>query len=391
MTAKILRDQGSDVEIAVYSDEKYHYYPRPNLIDYLAGSLSWDRLFPFKNSWYEEKEIAVHLGQAVTRIHPLDRQVELQDGRTEDYDRLLLANGAQSSFPPIKGLEKKGVFSLRSLDDCLALSDEVNKFGRVTILGGGLLGLEIARAFNTRGADVDVIEYFDRLLWRQLDIEGSALLKSQIEAMGIRVKCGMACIEVEGKRRVSSLSFKSGVSLPAELVVIAAGIRPDIDLAQAAGLETDRGVVVDRYLRTSVSTVYAAGDLIQHQGRIYGIIPASFDQARAAAHNLMGEERAYEGTIPSNTLKVLGLTVTSLGLVNPDEGTHEEIRFLDREAGIYKKIVLEDKHLVGAIWMGTKKGASKIAKLIADRADVSVWKDSIVEKNFDFSQLKASE
>ena len=241
MTAKILRDLGSKAEIAVYSNEKYHYYPRPNLIDYLAGKMSWDRLFPFKNSWYEEKEIAVHLGKAVTRINPMEREVELQDGRKAGYDRLLLANGAQSSLPPIKGLEKKGVFTLRTLDDCLALSDEVKKSGRVTILGGGLLGLEIARAFNTLGAEVDVIEYFDRLLWRQLDKEGSALLQSQIEAMGIRVKCGMACMEAEGKNKVSSLSFKSGPSLPVELVVIAAGIRPDIDLARAAGLETDRG------------------------------------------------------------------------------------------------------------------------------------------------------
>jgi nitrite reductase (NADH) large subunit len=388
MSAKILRDLGSDAEIAVYSDEKYHYYPRPNLIDYLAGTLSWDRLFPFKNSWYEEKEIAVHLGQAITRIHPTERQVELQDGRKADYDRLLLANGAQPSLPPIKGLDKEGIFTLRRLDDCLALSDEVKRLGKVTILGGGLLGLEIARAFNTRGVEVDVVEYFDRLLWRQLDREGSALLQSQIEAMGIRVKCGMACVEAEGKDRVHSLLFKSGRSLPTELVVIAAGIRPDIGLAQAAGLETDRGVVVDRFLRTSVSTVYAAGDLIQHQGRIYGIIPAGFDQARRAAHNLMGEELAYEGTIPSNSLKVAGLTVTSLGLVNPEEGNYEEIKLLDRETQIYKKIVLKENHLVGAIWMGTKNGASEITKLIGAGADVSAWKDSILDENFDFTRVK---
>jgi nitrite reductase (NADH) large subunit len=391
MSAKILRDLGSDAEITLYSEEKYHYYPRPNLIEYMAGTMNLQRLFPFADSWYAEKKIGVHLGKGVSGIEPGDRRITLHGGGGDQYDALLLANGARSALPPIRGLDKKGIHTVRTLDDCQALLEEVKKFGRATILGGGLLGLEIARALRSRGAEVQVIEYFDRLLWRQLDEEASALLQSQIEDMGIQVRCGMACTDAEGNGRVRSLSFKNGLSLPTDLVVIAAGIRPDIELARTAGLETDRGVVVDRFLSSSLPDIYAAGDLVQHRDRIYGIIPASFEQARTAAHNLMGNRKAYEGTIPSNTLKIMGLTVTSVGVVNPAEEGFEEIKSSVAESGIYKKIVLRQDRIVGAIWMGTKRGAAEIAKLIGAGADIALWKNTILDEDFDFSQVGTAE
>lgn len=388
MTAKTLRDLGSEAEITLYSEEKYHYYPRPNLIEHLAGNLPWSRLFPFDESWYRDQNIDVNLGEKINLVHPNDKEVELKNGRKKKYDKLLLAHGARASLPPIKGTGIGGIFTLRTLDDGLEISEELKSFGKVTVLGGGLLGLEIARAIKTRGIEVEVIEYFDRLLWRQLDGEGSALLQSQIEKMGIRVRCGMACTEAEGIDRVSGLKFKSGETLSTEMVVIAAGISPDVGLARQAGLETDKGVVVNKLLQTSVPDIYAAGDIIQHDGRVYGIIPASYDQARVAAHNLLGEEKTYSGTIPSNSLKVVGLSVTSIGLVNPDDEVHEEFRRMDKERGLYRKIVLDRNRVVGAIWMGEKKGASEMAKLIAEKADISPWKESVLNDNFDFSQIE---
>jgi nitrite reductase (NADH) large subunit len=388
MTAKILRDLGSEADITLYSEEKYHYYPRPNLIEHLAGNLPWSRLFPFDESWYRNQNIDVNLGEKIILVHPNDREVELKNGRKKKYDKLLLANGARASLPPIKGTGIGGIFTLRTLDDGLEISEELKSFGKVTVLGGGLLGLEIARAIKTRGIEVEVIEYFDRLLWRQLDGEGSALLQSQIEKMGIRVRCGMACTEAVGTDRVSGLKFKSGETLSTEMVVIAAGISPDVGLARQAGLETDKGVLVNPLLQSSAPDIYAAGDIIQHDGRIYGIIPASYDQARVAAHNLLGEEKTYSGTIPSNSLKVVGLSVTSIGLVNPDDEVHEEFRRMDKERGLYRKIVLDRNRVVGAIWMGEKKGASEMAKLIAEKADISPWKESVLNDNFDFSQIE---
>lgn len=171
------------------------------------------------------------------------------------------------------------------------------------------------------------------------------------------------------------------------MVIVAAGVRPYLDLAQAAGLKTDRGVIVDPYMRTSHPDIYAAGDICEHKGRVYGIIPAAFQQARTAAANIAGQNQEYEGTIPSNTLKVMGVHVTSIGLVNPEEDGYEEIRRVDEAQGIFKKVVLHNGQLVGAIWMGTKEGVNDISRLVAQKAGVGENKTLLLESDFDFSKL----
>ena len=171
------------------------------------------------------------------------------------------------------------------------------------------------------------------------------------------------------------------------MAVIAAGIRSNISLAQEAGLETERGIVVNDYLQTSQPAIYAAGDNCQHQGRVYGIIPASFDQARIVSANILGQRKKYKGSVPANSLKVAGIQLTSLGEVNPEDEGFEEIRVENRQKGIYKKVVLKQDVIVGAIWMGTKKGADDIARLIANRVKVKKWKGSLLEDDFDFSLI----
>jgi len=257
----------------------------------------------------------------------------------------------------------------------------------VAVLGGGLLGLEIARAIKSRGADVDVLEFFDRLLPLHLDAYGATLLKDQIERSGIRVSLGVVTQEILGEGKVSGLGLKSGAKISANMVIIAAGVRPNLGLVREAGLAFDRGVVVDDWLRTSQPRIFAAGDGIQHKGRTYGIIPASFDQARTAAYNILGQEKKYEGTIPWNTLKVAGLYVTSVGQVNPEGGGFQEIRKHKKEEGLYKKIVLQDGALVGAIWMGTKKGVNEITRAVDSKIKVNQWINSLLEDAFDFSVL----
>ncbi|HEX2695455.1 MAG TPA: FAD-dependent oxidoreductase, partial [Acidobacteriota bacterium] len=222
---------------------------------------------------------------------------------------------------------------------------------------------------------------------RELDPPGAALLKTQLERLGIGVRLGAAAEEITGEGEASGLRFKDGSSAEVDMIVFAAGVRPNITLANEAGIEVDRGVVVDDHLRTSHPAVYAAGDVAQHKGRVYGIIPASFDQARAAAFNMLGMEKKYEGTVPSNTLKVVGVFVTSVGLVNPEGPGYEMIAKEDAAAGTYRKLVLKDGALEGAIWMGTKKGAADIARLVASRKNVAVWKADILEDGFDLAGL----
>lgn len=385
--SKTLRELDKKIQIDVFAKEKYHYYPRPNLIEFLAGKIPYERIFAFSEDWYREKNINIQLNKTIKKILPDLQEIELHNGQMEKYDKLLFASGSHSFIPPFKGVDKWGVFSLRTIDDAFKILEYLESHRKVIVIGGGVLGLEIARALKSRGAEVEVVEFFDYLLGRQLDFQGASILKDQIEKMGIKVHLGMATEEVFGKNEVKGLRFKGGEELEADMTVIAAGVRPNINIAKEAGLETERGLVVNDYLQTSETTIYGAGDIVQHKGRMYGIIPACFEQARTAAYNIFGQKKKYEGTIPSNTLKVAGLSVTSIGLVNPEEGKYEELRKEISKEGIYKKIVVQEGAIVGAIWIGTKKGVDHISRAISQRKNIEKWKDSILEDDFDFSLL----
>ena len=387
IAAKTLRELDKKVEIEVFAEEKYHYYPRPNLIEFLAGTIPFERMFAFPQEWYKEQNINIHLGKPVTRIFPDSQEIEVAGGKKEKYESLLLANGSFSFVPPFKGTDKKGIFALRALDDAFELLEYLKNHQRVAVIGGGLLGLEIARAMKSRGARVDVVEFFDRLLPRQLDIQGASLLKAQIENMGINVHLGLATEEILGQNDVRGLRFKGEREIEMDMAIVAAGVRSNIRLAKEAGLETDRGLVTDDYLQSSNSKIFGAGDVIQHRGRVYGIIPSSFNQARVVASNILGKKEKYEGTVPSNTLKVAGLDLTSVGLVNPEEGTSEEFRKEKKEEGIYKKIVIQKGVVTGAIWMGTKKGVNEISRIISQKINIEKHKISLLEDDFDYSVL----
>lgn len=385
--AKTLRELDRNVEIDVFAGEKYHYYPRPNLIDFLAERIPFERLFAFSDDWYSKQKIQIRLSQPVKKILPESQEIELDEGHRESYDRLVVANGSFSFVPPFQGTDKKGIFTLWSLDDAYRILEYLVDHPNVVVIGGGLLGLEIARALKTRGAEVGVVEFFDRLLPRQLDQRGASILQTHIERMGIKVRVGTVTEEFLGREEVRGLRFKGGDRWNADMALVAAGARPNVSLAQEAKLEVDRGLIVNDFLQTSEPLIYGVGDAVQHKGRVYGIIPASFDQARQAAHNVFGQEKEYFGTIPSNTLKVMGVHLTSIGVVNPEGNDFDELRKEIREEGIYKKVVLQNGVIVGAIWMGTKEGVNDITRLIAQKIDVSEWKEALLEDQFDFSVI----
>jgi nitrite reductase (NADH) large subunit len=387
LAAKTLRELDPEAGIEILGEERHPYYPRPNLIEYLAGRMPRERIFAFPDGWAANQRIGLRLGVVVTRIDPGAKRLETSAGESVPFDVLLLATGSRPVRPPIAGTEVPGVFTLRTLDDAEALLEHLQRHRRVAVLGGGLLGLEIARALRGRGAEVKVFEFFDRLLPRQLDPAAAGILKAQIEATGIAVKVGAAAREVLSDGGVRGLRFESGDEVDADTVVLAAGIAPVVGLAREAGLKVGRGVAVDDRLRSSAPGVFAAGDAAEHAGKIYGIIPAAFEQARAAAHNMLGLDMPYGGTVPSNTLKVSGLTVTSAGDFAAEGPGFESLVRSDPARGLYKKLVLEKGRLVGAIWMGTKKGAAEIGRLVALKKDVESRKEDLFEESFDFGEL----
>jgi len=382
--ARALSEAGAEVEI--YTQETHHYYPRPRLQRFLAGEMELEDLYFYPPAWYEERGIAVHLGVEVTGLDPAARRILLADGRRVSYDRLLLAAGSRPFILPIEGVDREGVFSLRTIEDALAIKRWAEGAERAVVVGGGLLGLEAARALRALGLKVTVLERGPYLLPRQLDAQGGALLRGLVEDMGIEVVLEASSQAILGDGRATGVLLQDGRKVEGDLILISTGIRSNVELAREAGLEVNRGVVVDERLRTNAEDVYAAGDVAEFQGRVYGIIPAAMEQAKAAALNMLGQEASYQGTVPSNVLRVVGIDCASIGVVHPPEGEgYRELR--KSEAGVYKKLVLKDGRLVGAILLGDRKDVAPISRLIRREADVSRYVERLLDEDFDWKKL----
>lgn len=386
--ARTLRERDRDLEIVVFSNEGYHYYSRPKLVDFLAGEADQGSLFFYPDDWYRDKGIEVHLNQRVASVDTARHIVELADRSEVSYDRLVLANGSVPNVPPFRGVDQQGVFTLRSLDDALKIKRYARPGARALVVGGGLLGLESARALKGLGLDVAVLQIGGRLLPAQLDEEGALILRRQIETEGIDVVLNAATVAIVGNGRASGIDLEDGRRLEGELIIISAGVKSNVELAKRAGLSIGRGVVANGRLLTSADDVYAAGDVAEVDGRVYGIVPAAIDQARVVAEDIVGVSAdGYHGTIPSNTLKVIGIDLTSVGLVNPDGPEYEELRWRDDKAGIYKKVVLQEGHVVGAILLGDRKAVPSVARMVREKTDVTAFKDRLLSQDFDLKQV----
>jgi len=378
-------------QIDLYAAEPHPYYPRPLLPEFMTGELDQERLYFKPASWYAARGITLHLGRPVTRLELDEHRLCLADGEVASYDRLLLATGGHAWIPPMEGADKPGVFALRTLEDALAIASLARDARRAIVIGCGLLGLEAGRALQALGLDVSMIEFMSRPLPRQLDAEGADVLQRLIEGPGVRVFLNAAAETVLGTDAVTGLRLRDGREFDAQLVLVAAGMRSNTELARLAGMEINRGVAVDQHLRTSAKDVYAAGDVAGFEGRVYGIVPAAIAQARIAAANMAGNDSAtYAGTLPSTTLKVAGIDLTSLGTIMPEEGRegeYRELRHSDLDRGVYRKLVLRGGSIVGAIMLGDKASVRPVTQLIDKGIDVSEHVLRLLDPGFDLNGL----
>lgn len=386
--ARIIKDRNPKVYVSLYTDESYQYYPRPRLYDILSGEAEARDIYLFSETWYKKKGIKIQLNSRASSIETDRNVLQLENGSRISYDKLLLANGGHSFIPPIEGVEKTGVFTLRTIEDALHIKEFTRNTSKVIIIGGGLLGSEFAYSLRKLGQQVDLVEMSPRLLPRQIDPDGAKILKNRIESYGINIILGAKTLKILGKKKVSGILLESGATISADLVLISAGLRPNTGLALKSGIKVNRGVIVDEHLKTSAKNVYAIGDVAEFNGIVYGIIPAAMEQATVAAANILGDEHSiYTGTVPSNTLKIIGIDLTSMGIVNPEEPKYEEIKKLDPKKGIYKKLVLDKGKIVGAILLGDKKGVSSIRKVMTKKTDITEYKNLILNENFDYKKI----
>ncbi len=388
-------------EVHIFGAEPYPYYRRPRLWELIAGEVEQDALYFRPPEWYAERGIHVHLGVRATSLDPAAHCLTLSDGSIAEYDRLLLATGGRPFVPPFEGTGREGVFTLCTLDDALAIKTYASPpmggtEGGAVVIGGGLLGLETARALRSAGLEVTVIEFAPYLLPRQLDAEGAQVLQALLEAQGLLFLTNAATEAILGDGHARGVRLKDGRVVDGELVLISTGIRSRLGLAREAGLEVNRGVVVDEQLRSSAADVYAAGDAAEFKGRVYGIIPAAIEQAQVAAANMVadpstssgrGGSTTYSGTIPANTLKVVGIDLTCLGEAT---ATGDEFAILSRAdpaSGVYRRLALRKGKIVGAILLGDTQSVRPVRQLIATGRDVSAYSERLLDESFDLRAL----
>jgi nitrite reductase (NADH) large subunit len=375
--AEAARQTDPDARITLVSEEPDLPYYRLNLTKYVAGEVGRDDLPLHPRAWYEERAIDLRLDARATAVDPDGGTVTLANGPPLRFDRLVLATGARAAVPPIEGTDLEGVTCMRTRDDAERVLAGPDGEGPASlegcpcvVIGGGLLGLETAAALVRHGARVTVVEGLEYLLPLQLNREAADVLQGYIDDLGIAVRTGTMTASLAGDGRVREAVMDDGSRLEARLVVINTGVVPNTALAEAAGLETREGVVVDDRLATSHPHVFAAGDGTEHEGTLYGLWLASRVQGRTAGQAAAGDEEAsFTGIPPTYILKVVGVDVFSIGTVEPKDPA---CRTIDgRAGGTYRRFVFRDGRLVGAILLGDTSAMPAARKAIGAGTDLS--------------------
>jgi nitrite reductase (NADH) large subunit len=390
---ELLKAAPEHYEITVFGDEPHPNYNRIMLSPVLAGEQTVEQIVLNSRAWYAEHGITLHTGKRIVRIDRKNRYVEADDGSRADYDRLLLATGSKPFILPVPGADLAGVVGFRDIADVDQMVAAAGQYRHAVVIGGGLLGLEAANGLKQRGMEVSVVHIAPWLLERQMDEPAARLLQKSLEAKGLKFLLERQTAEIlpaptptlprergrerEGER-VGAVRFKDGSEVPADLVVMAVGIRPNTALAESAGLHCHRGIVVNDTMQTFDPRIYAVGECVNHRGVAYGLVAPLFEQAKVCANHLAEHGVAqYQGSMTSTKLKVTGIDLFSAGDFMGGEGC-EEIVFQDPGRGAYKKLVLKNNKLAGACLYGDTLDGAWYFELMRDGTDVSDYRDKLL-------------
>ncbi|MGC4868720.1 nitrite reductase large subunit NirB [Micromonospora sp. DT53] len=355
------RGGGDQFAITMFGEEPYGNYNRILLSNVLSGVDDEAGIFLNDMSWYAENGITLHTGTRVTRIDRFARRIYADDGTETPYDKLIIATGSRAFVPPIPGIHRpgrgyhQGVFAFRTIDDTRNMIRYAREHERAVVIGGGLLGLEAARGLQNHLGHVTLVHAADHLMNAQLDAQAGAILRRSIERLGIEVVLGAHTTEVLGKHAVTGVKLKDGRTVACDVVVVAAGIRANAEMAATSGLPVERGIVVDDQMRVQDEVdIYSVGECVQHRGETYGLVAPLWEQARVLADHITGTNpfAAYHGSRLATKLKVAGVDVASMGLKEAERDDDETIVFAEPRKGVYKSIIIRDDRLVGATLLG---------------------------------------
>ena len=369
VAARTARSTDTAARITLVSEEP-SFYNRLNLTRFLAREIEREALFDHGAAWYDEHQVEPLGRTRVIALDPVRKAVLLAEGRELEYDALVLAHGSSAATPPFyrEGLE--GLVALRALADAEAIAAGSSRGARVVVIGGGVLGLEAASGARKRGGAVHVLEHMPRLMPRQLDAAAAGLLASRVRDAGIGVETGATVTEILGAERVEGVRLADGRRVPADLVVVSTGIKPNVDWVKRSGIRCRRGVIVDDRMRTSAPDVFAAGDLCEWRGQVVGSWANAEEQAKVAGTNAAGRMASYEGVLAATVLKCFPLNVVSLGEIVDDSPEIRSTVIEDPELGSYKKVVFRSGIPVGAILVGPATGLGEVRRLVEGGRDL---------------------
>ncbi len=366
-------------EITVFGSEPHGNYNRILLSPVLAGEKKLADIMLNTREWYAQNGIALHAGDPVTAVDRTRRVVKSQSGLEVGYDRLLLATGSRPFVIPVPGHQLPGVISFRDIQDVEQMLAAARDYKRAVVIGGGLLGLEAANGLLRQGMEVTVVHVTDTLMERQLDKPAARLLCSALEQRGMRFLLQANTESILGDGRVTGIRFKDGTELDADLIVMAVGVRPNFELAKSAGLHCERAIVVDDTLQSlSDPRVYAVGECVQHRKAVYGLVAPLWEQAKVCAAHLAGlGHQRYPGSVTSTKLKVTGIDLFSAGdfIGGADS---EDLLFRDPRRGVYKRLVLKDSRVIGAVLYGEVKDGPWYFELMQKRVDIAPFRSRLL-------------
>ncbi|HID43750.1 MAG TPA: NAD(P)/FAD-dependent oxidoreductase [Archaeoglobaceae archaeon] len=389
-----LRNLDPDASIAVISDEKYHTYSRALIPYYLDGKIEFDKMYYRPLDFYERMKVEALLGKRATRIDFKNKVVELDDGESVGYGKLLLATGGRPFIPPIEGINRKKVFTFVKMDDVIGIKESLQSAENAVVLGGGVIGLMVAEVLKRKGLEVTVVELADRVLAPVVDKTTSKLVEDIFRENGVKIITNNTIKKVIGEEGVEGVILNDGTEIPAHILIVGIGVMPRIELVKDTDVETNRGIVVNNRMETSVKDVYACGDCSEVNDFLFNarrplpLWPVAYTGGRIAAYNMCGIDREYTHATSMNAMHFFDLYIINAGLnVADEEEGYEIIKKFDEERRIYRRFVLRDGKIVGMILVGEVERAGVILNLMRREVDVTSFKDKLLNGNFGYADI----
>ena len=392
--AEAIRSKDKQTKIIIISEEDYLSYCRCLISYYLAGEIGEDKLIYRDKDFYEQNNIELILNKKAERVDPKKGRVILEDKTNIGFDALIIATGASPKFPDIPGIKKRNVTGLRTIKDAKVISGLVPITQTACVLGGGLIGLKSACAMRKRKVEIKVLIRSRQVLSQMIDQTAASIVQRRLEENGIELMFGLGVSDIIGNGDIKAVKLDSGKVIGCSTVIVAKGVLPNINLVKEAAININQGIIVNENMQTSIPNIYACGDVCEsydltlNQPVINALWPIAVEQGKVAGLNLCGERTVYDGSLGMNSIEFFGLPILSLGVYKTDKqsGFQELIR-KDLKSNLYKKLIIKDSRLFGAVMIGDIKNSGLFLRLIREKIDISSIKDTLLQDTFNYADI----